>query len=107
MVRGEADDGIIVDWQLIRDKVPADRTQVVPSAERMRALFGEAVRGVVTDRGCESKRDANVLESYPKSNAASSRPTAEALAANPSKRLASTATSRGGFSRGAYTIRSP
>jgi hypothetical protein len=64
LVLGEADDGIIVDWQLIREKVPADSTQVVPSAERVRAIFGEAVRGVVTDRGCESKRNAKKLESY-------------------------------------------
>jgi hypothetical protein len=64
LVLGEADDGIIVDWQLIRDRVPADSTQVVPSAERVRGIFGEAVRGVVTDRGCESKSNAQKLESY-------------------------------------------
>jgi hypothetical protein len=64
LVLGEADDGIIVDWQLIRDRVPADSTQVVPSAERVRAIFGEAVRGVVTDRGCASQSNAKKLESY-------------------------------------------
>jgi hypothetical protein len=61
LVLGEADDGVIVDWQLIREQAPADCHQVGPSLSRMQETFGPRVKGIVTDRGCDSKDNVESL----------------------------------------------
>ena len=61
LVLGEADDGVIVDWKLIREQAPADCHQVGPSLARMQDVFPDRVRGIVTDRGCDSKNNVASL----------------------------------------------
>jgi hypothetical protein len=61
LVLGEAAEGVIVDWQLIRQQAPADCHQVGPSLSRMQDVFPDRVRGIVTDRGCDSKDHAESL----------------------------------------------
>ena len=61
LVLGEADDGAIVDWKLIREQAPADCHQVGPSLARMQGVFPDRVRGIVTDRGCDSKDNVESL----------------------------------------------
>jgi hypothetical protein len=61
LVLGEADDGVIVDWKLIREQAPADCHQVGPSLARMQDVFPDRVRGIVTDRGCDSKDNVESL----------------------------------------------
>jgi hypothetical protein len=61
LVLGEADDGVIVDWQLLREQAPADCHQVGPSLSRMQEVFPDRVRGIVTDRGCDSQDNAESL----------------------------------------------
>jgi hypothetical protein len=61
LVLGEADDGVIVDWKLIREQAPADCHQVGPSLSRMQDVFPDRVRGIVTDRGCDSKDNVESL----------------------------------------------
>ena len=56
LVLGEADDGVIVDWKLIREQAPADCHQVGPSLARMQDVFPDRVRGIVTDRGLRQQR---------------------------------------------------
>ena len=61
LVLGEADAGVIVDWQLIREQAPADCHQVGPSLSRMQDVFPDRVRGIVTDRGCDSRDNVESL----------------------------------------------
>jgi hypothetical protein len=61
LVLGEADDGVIIDWQLIREQAPADCHQVEPSLARMQETFGPRIKGIVTDRGCDSKDNVESL----------------------------------------------
>ncbi len=51
LVLGEADDGVIIDWCLIREQSRADCHQVEPSLSRMQDVFPDRVKGIVTDRG--------------------------------------------------------
>lgn len=62
LVLGEADDGLIVDWQLIREQAQADCHQVGPSLARMQAVFGDRIKAIVTDRGCDSEDNRKSLE---------------------------------------------
>jgi len=62
LVLGEADDGLIVDWQLIRKQARADSHQVGPSLARLQTVFGDRIRAVVTDRGCDSEANRKSLE---------------------------------------------
>ncbi|MDD2710992.1 MAG: transposase [Verrucomicrobiae bacterium] len=58
----EQKDGVIVDWRLYRDEVPADCRQLPESLERMENVFGKGrVLAVGTDRGFESSANINLL----------------------------------------------
>jgi IS5 family transposase len=61
LVLGEADDGVIIDWHLIREQAEADCHQVGPSLARVQEAFGPRIRGIVTDRGCDSKDNGESL----------------------------------------------
>jgi hypothetical protein len=61
LVLGEADDGMIIDWKLIRDQAKADCHQVEPSLSRIQNIFPNGVKGIVTDRGCDSKKNVGNL----------------------------------------------
>jgi hypothetical protein len=61
LVLGEADDGVIIDWHLIREQARADCHQVEPSLSRVQDIFPDRVKGIVTDRGCDSKDNAQSL----------------------------------------------
>jgi hypothetical protein len=61
LVLGEADDGVIIDWKLIREQAPADCHQVEPSLARVQDIFPDRVKGIVTDRGCDSQDNAESL----------------------------------------------
>jgi hypothetical protein len=58
---GEADDGVIIDWKLIREQAQADCHQVEPSLSRVQDIFPDRVKGIVTDRGCDSQDNAESL----------------------------------------------
>jgi len=62
LVLAEVDDGLIVDWHLIRDQARADCRQVGPSLSRLQGVFGERIGAVVTDRGCDSEENRSSLE---------------------------------------------
>jgi hypothetical protein len=62
LVLGEVDDGVIVDWKFIREQAQADCNQVGPSLARMQGVFGDRIRAVVTDRGCDSEENRRSLE---------------------------------------------
>jgi hypothetical protein len=61
LVLGEADDGVIIDWRLLREQAQADCHQVEPSLSRVQDIFPDRVRGIVTDRGCDSKDNVESL----------------------------------------------
>jgi hypothetical protein len=61
LVLGEADDGVIIDWKLVREQAPADCHQVEPSLARMADVFADRIKGIVTDRGCDSKDNVESL----------------------------------------------
>jgi hypothetical protein len=61
LVLGEADDGLIIDWRLIREQAEADCHQVGPSLSRMQDVFPDRIKGIVTDRGCDSKDNVESL----------------------------------------------
>ena len=61
LVLGEADDGVIIDWKLIREQAQADCHQVEPSLSRVQDIFPDRVRGIVTDRGCDSQDNVESL----------------------------------------------
>jgi IS5 family transposase len=61
LVLGEADDGLIIDWHLIREQAAADCHQVGPSLARMQDVFADRIKGIVTDRGCDSKDNVESL----------------------------------------------
>jgi hypothetical protein len=62
LVLGEADDGLIVDWHLIRDQAQADCKQIGPSLARMQSVFGDRIKALVGDRGCDSQDNRKSLE---------------------------------------------
>lgn len=62
LLLAEQKDGVIVDWCLYRDKVPADCKQLPESLERMENLFGEeCIKALGTDRGFESSQNIELL----------------------------------------------
>jgi hypothetical protein len=70
LVLGEAPSGLIVDWKLYQDQAPADAALVRPSVERVQqARAGQAVKVLVGDRGLDSQRNAQWLESEEIGNA--------------------------------------
>jgi hypothetical protein len=62
LVLGEQRDGLIVDWELFKEEVPADMRLVRPSVERAESALGVAIKGLVTDRGFDNKANVKWLE---------------------------------------------
>src|SRR5262249_121899 len=51
LVLGEQSDGLIIDWELFKEQVPADVRLVRPSVERAESGLQVALKSLVTDRG--------------------------------------------------------
>lgn len=58
----EQRDGIVLDWDLFKDKVPTDSHLVKESVERIKDCLGAYPESYVTDRGFASKKNADYLE---------------------------------------------
>jgi hypothetical protein len=58
---GEQEDGVITDWQLYGDKVPADTTLLSESLDRIKMMYGENPDSVSSDRGFDSKKNQDML----------------------------------------------
>jgi len=54
--------GVIVDWELIKDQAPADSTMVPDCVGRFKEVFGVAPGAMAGDRGFDSKRNRTRLE---------------------------------------------
>jgi hypothetical protein len=64
LVLGESPDGLIVNWKLYREQSPSDAGLVRPSVERVKeALGAQAIKTLVGDRGLDSERNAQWLDS--------------------------------------------
>jgi hypothetical protein len=62
LVLGEQIDGLIMDWELFKDDVPADVRLVRPSVERAESGLEVTIKGLVTDRGFDNKANVKWLE---------------------------------------------
>jgi hypothetical protein len=62
LVLGEQIDGLIMDWELFKEQVPADPRLVRPSVERAESGLQVAIRSLVTDRGFDNKINVKWLE---------------------------------------------
>jgi len=62
LVLGEQRDGLIIDWELFKEEVPADMRLVRPSVERAESGLQVALKSLVTDRGFDSKTNIKWLE---------------------------------------------
>src|ERR1700751_2596104 len=62
LVLGEQSDGLIIDWELFKEQVPADPRLVRPSVERAESGLQVAIRSLVTDRGFDNKINVKWLE---------------------------------------------
>jgi transposase-like protein DUF772 len=62
LVLGEQRDGLIVDWELFKEEVPADMRLVRSSVERAESALEVAIKGLVTDRGFDNKANVKWLE---------------------------------------------
>ena len=62
LVLGEQIDGLIMDWELFKEQVPADPRLVRPSVERAESGLKVAIRSLVTDRGFDNKINVKWLE---------------------------------------------
>lgn len=58
----EQSDGLIVDYELLRDESPGDARWLCESLQRIEALRGEPVLGVAADRGFDSAANRRMLE---------------------------------------------
>ena len=58
----ETAQGLIVDWELHQDKVPADTRLLKPSVERMETRLHIEIKYVGTDRGFDSQENRQFLE---------------------------------------------
>ena len=61
LLLGESAEGLIVDWELFADRVPADATLVRRSVERMQQALGQPLHGLGTDRGFDSEANRRWL----------------------------------------------
>lgn len=59
---GEQVDGLIVDWQLFKGRVPADASLVRPSVERVEKALARSIHCLVADRGFDSRANVQWLE---------------------------------------------
>jgi len=62
LVLGEQSDGLIIDWELFKEQVPADVRLVRPSVERAESGLQVALKSLVTDRGFDNKTNIKWLE---------------------------------------------
>jgi len=62
LVLGEQRDGLIMDWELFKEDVPADVRLVRPSVERAESGLQVAIKSLVTDRGFDNKSNVKWLE---------------------------------------------
>ena len=62
LVLGEQRDGLIMDWELFKEEVPADVRLVRPSVERAESSLQVAIKSLVTDRGFDNKTNVQWLE---------------------------------------------
>src|SRR6202049_4782499 len=62
LVLGEQIDGLIMDWELFKEQVPADPRLVRPSVERVENGLAISLKGLITDRGFDNKTNVTWLE---------------------------------------------
>src|ERR1700751_1986448 len=62
LVLGEQSDGLISDWELFEEEVPADVQLVRPSVERVERGLKAALKSLVTERGFDNKTNLKWLE---------------------------------------------
>ena len=62
LILGEQSDGLIIDWELFKEQVPADTRLVRPSVERVESGLKLSVKSLVTDRGFDNKTNIKWLE---------------------------------------------
>ena len=62
LVLGEQSDGLIIDWELFTEEVPADTRLVRPSVERVESGLELSLKSLVTDRGFDNKTNIKWLE---------------------------------------------
>src|ERR1700756_1762788 len=62
LVLGEQSDGLIIDWELFKEEVPADTRLVRPSVERVEEGLRLSLKSLVADRGFDNKTNVNWLE---------------------------------------------
>lgn len=62
LLLAEQRQGVIVDWKLIEDQAPADSKMVPESLDRFEQVFGSPPKAMAGDRGFDSKRNRNRLE---------------------------------------------
>src|SRR5271165_6580121 len=62
LVLGEQIDGLIMDWELFKEQVPADPRLVRPSVERVENGLALSLKGLITDRGFDNKTNVKWLE---------------------------------------------
>jgi hypothetical protein len=62
LVLGEQSDGLIIDWELFKEEVPADVRLVRPSVERVESGLQVTLKSLVADRGFDSKTNVKWLE---------------------------------------------
>ena len=62
LLLAEQQQGVIVDWNLIKDQAPADSKMVPDCLDRFEHVFGSLPNGMAGDRGFDSKRNRNRLE---------------------------------------------
>jgi len=62
LVLGEQIDGLIMDWELFKEQVPADPRLVRPSVERVENGLALSLKGLITDRGFDNKTNVTWLE---------------------------------------------
>ena len=62
LVLGEQPDGLIIDWELFREEVPAEVRLVRPSVERVEAGLKLSLKGLVADRGFDSRANVEWLQ---------------------------------------------
>jgi hypothetical protein len=62
LVLGEQSDGLIIDWELFKEEVPADTRLVRPSVERAESGLKMTLKSLVTDRGFDNKANLKWLE---------------------------------------------
>jgi hypothetical protein len=62
LLLGELASGLVVDWRLYKDKIPADATLLSESLDRFNNTYGKYPEAASTDRGFFSKNNQKLLE---------------------------------------------